>query len=300
MDFRGRISARQIEAARRLMFRGILSYQPYIFSDDLAVGAGFSIVAGFTESPPAIYCPDAGASDADPVFLSREVAKDGQRDAFFAANDAMRGFYEDMIDHVTAEIGDISQMTVADVGCNSGYFPLSFARRGARKVKALDRVDYGPTIELLNEICGTSVEFGLWSYDGSIKAREQFDLVVSTAVLCHLSDPLHHLAWLGSSARKALMVFTPCHNDDDHSIRFHAVNRYYSGDDFPYCFDMTTISKKLLRLSLERMGFTRIIELDAASRWMSPGWAASHLGLLGIRESEAKIDTTRPLIPLDD
>jgi hypothetical protein len=62
---------------------------------------------------------------------------------------------------------------------------------------------------------------------------------------------------------------------------------------------MTTISKRLLRLSLQRMGFTRIVELDAASRWMSPGWANSHLGLLGIRENDAKESTARETIPLD-
>jgi SAM-dependent methyltransferase len=296
LDLRSYIeSAKQVEAARRLAFRGLLTYQPFVFDGNFAVGSGLSIVAGHAHDTPSIYCPGAGQQDADVEFLAREVVAEERRAEFFAANEAMRRFYDDMIDQTTSALGSIEGMSVLDVGCNSGYFPLSLARRGARQAKGIDRVDYSPTIALLNELCGTRVEFGLWSYDGSLRASEQFDLVISTAVLVHLSDPLQHLAWLGSSARKALLVFTPCHRDDEYSIKFHSVNRYYR-DKFPYCFDVSTISRKLLRLAMEQMGFTRIVEITAAQKWMPPGWAEVHLGLLGIREHEADSQPERALI----
>ena len=212
MDLRPLItSKKQIEEARRLALRGLLSYQPYIFSDDFATGAGLSILAGHLTEPPAVYCKDATANDTDPAFFAREFAKENQREEFFAANKSMRRFYDGMVDQIANAVGPLDDMSVLDVGCNTGYFPLAFARRGARQAKGIDRIDYSPTVALLNDICGTSVQFANWNYDGSLTAPEQYDLVLSVAVLVHLSEPLRHLAWLGSSARKALMVFTPFH-----------------------------------------------------------------------------------------
>ena len=66
----------------------LLSYQPYIFSDTFAVGAGLSIIAGHLKDPPAVYCPDATADDTDPTFFAAEFAKESQREEFFSANDA--------------------------------------------------------------------------------------------------------------------------------------------------------------------------------------------------------------------
>ena len=317
MDLRPLItSKKQIEEARRLALHGLLSYQPYIFSDDFATGAGLSILAGHLTEPPAVYCKDASANDADPVFFAREFAKENQREEFFAANELMRRFYDGMVDQIANAVGPLDDMSVLDVGCNTGYFPLAFARRGARQAKGIDRIDYSPTVALLNDICGTSVQFENWNYDGSFTAPEQYDLVLSVAVLVHLSEPLRHLAWLGSSARKALMVFTPFHRATqyaplqqsppldpgdqsasresapanaapDYSVKFHTVNHYYEHDQFPQCFDVTTVSEQLLRLAFEKMGFTQIIDITAAEHTMPPGWAGVHLGLLGFREDVA-------------
>ncbi len=312
MDLRPLITSKsQIEEAQRLALRGLLSYQPYIFSNTFATGAGLSILAGHSRNPPAIYCADATANDTDPAFFAREFAKEEQREEFFAANEAMRRFYDGMVDQIAAAVGPIEEMSVLDVGCNTGYFPLAFARRGARQAKGIDRIDYSPTVSLLNEICGTSVQFGLWKYDDALAAFEQHDLVLSIAVLVHMSEPLRHLAWLGSNARKALMVFTPCHDASgsqahsstkkpglgvagradtpDYSIQFHSVNRYYEDARFPHCFDTTTLSEPLLRLAFKKMGFTRVIEITAARDTMPPRWVGEHLGLLGIREDSSTL-----------
>jgi SAM-dependent methyltransferase len=281
MDFRGIASPKHVQAARRLAFRGLLNYQPFTFSERLAVGSGLSILAGHARETPSIYCPDASAGDADPEFLSRQVATDPG--PFFEANAAMRRFYDGLVEEVIGALGSVERQTVLDVGCNSGYFPLAFARRGAI-ARGLDSEDYSDTIKLLNSICGTKVRFDRWRYDGATQADSRFDLVLSVAVLVHLSEPLRHLAWLGSAARRALLVLTPCHAEDDLSIRFHAANRYYTDARFPGCFDVTTVSQRLLRFSLEKMGFNRIVDLSAPSRSMPPHWTRDHLALLGIRD----------------
>ena len=270
-----------------MAFRGLLTYQPYIFSDDFAVGSGPSLFAGYTQDAVSIFCPDAGVNDADPVFRARELAKENRRNEFFAANAAMRRFYDGMVDQIADALKPIDNLSVLDVGCNTGYFPLAFARRGAPETMGIDRIDYAPSVALLNEICGTSVQFANWNYDGSLVAAKQFDIVLSIAVLCHLSEPLRHLAWLGSSARKALMVFTACDDVPGHIIKFHTVNRYYADDKFPHCFDVTSLSRPLLRLAFAKMGFTRIVQITAARNTMPPGWADKHLCLLGIREDSA-------------
>lgn len=283
MDFRP-IDRAHVKEARQLALRGLLNYQPYIFDDSLAVGAGLSIVAGHLHDTPLVYCPDVKPEEVDADYLRRTFVRPEQKTEFFSANERMRRFYDGTIDQICSALGTPTGKSVLDVGCNSGYFPIAFARRGAAKVVGLDRVDYSSTINLLNKLSQTNVEFRHWSYDGNIDATEQFDLVMSVAVLVHLSDPLQHLAWLGATAQTALFVFTTCHDDDDYSIKYRAVNQYYK-DRFPYCFDVCTLSRKLLRLSLERMGFTKIIEIATPADSMSESWGRLHFSALGMREN---------------
>jgi SAM-dependent methyltransferase len=289
MDLRKKMRKDQVGRAKSLALRGLLNYQPFVFSDDLAVGAGMNIIGNERlrkAETPSIWCSSLTPQEAATDYAVRQVARPEVREDFLTANERMRRYYDDLVDKTEAALGSLKGFSTLDVGCCSGYFPISFALRGAKNVVGMDRVDYSQSIGLLNEICGTRVQFRMHSYDGSIKSNEQFDLVSSIAVLCHLSDPLQHLSWLGSSARKALLVFTPCDDVDNYSIRFRSVNRYYQ-DDFPYCFDMVTLSRKLLRLAMERMGFTKLIEIPVGATSMPADWQHLHLGLLGIREGDA-------------
>lgn len=280
MDLRSRVSKEQLERARKLAFRGILNYQPFVFDDGLAVGSGMSIVQGHRKDPPSIWCPNATEKDAGPDYIASAVAKPGEKEEFFHDNLQLSKCYDDMVTQIGEKLGGFGGLSALEVGCNAGYFPVSLAKAGAARAVGYDRVDYSDTFALLNDVCGTNAEFKLFSYNGELEAKEKFDVVMTVAVLVHLSDPLHHLAWLGSAAKKALFAFTPCHNDDDYTIRYHTVNRYYK-DRFPYCFDVTTVSRKLLRLSMEMMGFTEIHEITTPA--MPPNWSSVHLGLLGIR-----------------
>ena len=237
-----------------------------------------SVVQGFRADPPTVYCPTLDPRMSD--YATSALASPADKDEFLAANERLAGFYDNMVRQVIEHLGGIAGLSVLDAGCNAGYFPITLARAGAGRAIGYDRVDYKKTMALLNEICGTNARFKLWDYDGGLVAPEKFDLVLSVAVLVHLSDPLRHLAWLGSAAKRALFVLTPCHSDDDLSVRYHAVNRYYS-NRFPNCFDVTTVSRKLLRLAFESMGFSKVFEVSTEP--MSELWRRDHLALLGLR-----------------
>ena len=103
-------------------------------------------------------------------------------------------------------------------------------------------------------------------------------------MICHLSDPLHFLAALGEMARKAIFVWTSVTDDDDYCIRLGEPNKYYTEDRFPWCFDnITRLSDKLLRKSLELMGFTEIHELKNPEGGMSVPFVSYNRGYLAIR-----------------
>jgi SAM-dependent methyltransferase len=278
MDLRSQTSSSQLERAKKLAMRGLFNYQPFRLSDGFYCGAGLSIVQGFRVDPPTVYCPSLDPKMSE--YAASALAKPADADEFLRANDALGAFYDGVIGQVTENLGSVADMSVLDVGCNAGYFPVAFHRAGAKRSIGYDRVDYTETLALLNEICGTRAQFKTWDYHGELEAKDQHDLVLSVAVLVHLSEPLRHLAWLGSAARKALFVLTPCHRDDELSIKYHTVNRYYS-NKFPNCFDVTTLSRRLVYLAFEQMGFSRVVELSTAP--MSQQWQQEHLALLGVR-----------------
>lgn len=232
--------------------------------------------------------------------------------------------YDSFVDEICKKVGNISETTFADIGCNSGYFPVSFSLRGAKDAVGYDRADHSLSFKLLNDVFGTKAKFVHKAYSGfkqkleyrylnmdevssinmtkrlllSIfiankkllhkieqlaRGKERYDVVVSIAVLCHLSDPLQHLAFLGSIARKAIFIWTPV-TDDDYCIKFGEPNKYYKSDKFPLCFDNNTRpSAKLLRKSLELMGFTEIYEIPNQENGMSDSFYNVHKAILAIR-----------------
>ncbi len=303
-------SPAQIERATDLACRGLLCYQPFVFSDRLQTGAGFEFVHA-QEFAGLVYCPDLPSRFRGRKDVERFLIDPPLFDMFADCNRRLSVLYEIFIDEIDRRVGPISQHTFADIGCCSGYFPVSFARRGSPLAVGYDRVDYRETFELLNGILGTNARFVHQPYRAekliprgrlrwlralrhelaswfapSARApiREQFDVVVSIAVLVHLSDPLQHLAYLGELARKAILVWTlTSDREDELAIEYLSSNRYYPEDKFPYCFDVMRISPGLLRKSLEQMGFTEIHEIRNRPEGMPEGWYNKHRGYLAIR-----------------
>ncbi len=150
MNLRNRIRTReQCERVERLVVKGLLNYQPFILRDDLQTGAGYEFMYG--EFKGMIYWPSA---DADLLRTSPEfrrlVVDPRERDRFSDANARLRAMYEDFIETALRVVGDASELTFADIGCNAGYFPISWSLRGAKTAVGFDRENYGEVFHLLN------------------------------------------------------------------------------------------------------------------------------------------------------
>ncbi len=277
----------QIAKATRFACSGQLCYQPFLVADDLQTGAGYEFVTG-RELAGLVYCAEPPEIYRNSEGSARFLIDPALKDEFASCNQRLRVMYENLIDETIAKVGPVSDLTMADVGSCSGYFPVSFSKRGAKQAVGYDREDYSGTFRLLNEILGTSAEFRHRGYDGAnggIPDAGEFDVVFSIAVLVHLSDPLQHLAQLGRMAKKAIVVWTAVTQDaeDDLAIRYISQNRYYSKAEFPYCFDVTFISHALLRRSLQAMGFTKLYPMETTLDGMPEGWFNRQRGYIAIR-----------------
>ena len=307
-------SPAQLQRAVDLVGRGLLCYQPFIFSDEMETGAGLEFTGA--EFQGMVYLAHPPPRFLARKEISRLLVDPAKRERFSESNRRLRVLYESFIEEIETRLGPIERHTFAEVGCCSGYFPLSLAKRGAKLAVGFDRVDYGPSFRLLNGILGTHAHFVHRPYrvKGEVARgrlswlrvlrREllrvaaplrhpwlalgaRFDVVLSVAVLVHLSDPLQHLAYLGQMARKALLVWTTTSDDENgRSIHYLASNRYYLEERFPHCFDVVQVSPALLRHSLELMGFTEIHQIANRPDGMPEEWFRKHRGYLAIRPHE--------------
>jgi len=292
MDLRKTITKEQVRVAEKLINRGLLGYQPFVFSDDLETGAGHEFLHGGEYSGLVYWRQKIRPTPEENPTLNRWLIEPSHKDSFSESNSRLRGLYDSFVDQISGLLGDISKLTFAEVGCNTGYFPISFCRRGAKSAVGFDRENYGDSISLLNKILGTDAQFIHAGYDGrthSVLTAGEYDVVLSIAVLCHLSDTLQHLACLGSMARKAIFVWTPVSDEDDYCIRFGEPNKYYTTDKFPLCFDnIVRPSRKLLMKSLELMGFTEIHQLKNPPGAMPDVFFDCHAATLAIRPPAAE------------
>ncbi len=282
----------QLDRARELAFSGLLNYSPYTFSDDFSVGVGLEFIEE-AENLGLIYCADRDKNDSCHAGLTHLLVDHSKQSEFLDANARLSTLYETMIDMVQEHLPVGPDFSVADFGCNAGYFPLRMNQRWGCKSVGYDVVDFTATFELLNEICGTQAEFINEGYSparGEYPQPARYDLCCSIAVLVHLSDPLHHLAFLGKMATKALLVWTwsTPGEDDALLIRYRGANRYYKDATFPYCFDFTQISPGLLRKSLKLMGFNEIHKIRNRPGSMPDSWFTNHCGYLAIRSQEER------------
>ncbi|MDR4498215.1 MAG: class I SAM-dependent methyltransferase [Candidatus Scalindua sp.] len=288
MDLRKyKLTKEQLEKARELACRGLICYQPFIFSDDLITGAGYEF-ARIAEGAGLVYSKEIPKTITIDDSVRRHLIDPSILADFKLHNEQLRVLYESMIDLVYDKVPSPEDLTFADIGSCTGYFPLSLSKRGVKEAVGFDSVDYAETYNLMNDILGTNADFRCSPYRGDLGAIENagvFDVAISIAVLVHLSDPLQHLAFIGRIARKALFVWTWTSEDeeDEMVIHFKSVNRYYEHTKFPFCFDVMQISPGLLKRSLELMGFTEIYELENKPNGMPDYWFKRHRGYLGIR-----------------
>ncbi len=264
MDFRAlSIPAPTLEHAKRLAVQGLLTYQPFIFDDTLETGVGLEFAVGHYCG--LVHYPDIPQHWLASPELRRLILDPDRHLEFRAANERLRALYDHCVSTIIEAVGDVRNTSFLDVGCNTGYFPQSFARHGAALAAGCDRQDFSDVFALLNGILETDARFLNTSYDPRrhvIPDLEPFDVVTSFAVLCHTSDPLFHLACLGRLARKALLVWTLVNEDDRHTVHYGEPRGDYPDDAFPICFDnLVCPSDSLMMRSMDLMGFKNVIRL---------------------------------------
>lgn len=279
-------SADQIGRAKSFAMRGLLTYQPFVFSESLETGVGYEFERN--EYAGLVHFPDIDQSLLKSPELRRIILAPGHAEEFRAANSRLRRLYEHFVDEICGAVPPRGA-SFLDVGCNMGYFPISFSLRGAEWAGGCDRQDFAPVFALLNEIVGTRAKFLHRQYDPvrhEIENVSAVDVVTSLAVICHLSDPLFHLATLGRLTRKALLVWSITNNDEGLTMHYGEPRGDYEQDRFPICFDNKVCpSMRLLRRSFELMGFRTILDMPRPNAGLPQlSWHGYPFrGLLGIR-----------------
>ena len=246
------LSAKQVERAAQ-----VLDYQPFIISDELQTGVAYSL----------LHALDPRVA---PVLKFRKAEWNDEWDKITESNGRLRAMYEDFVAEIAQRYPGGS---LFDIACNNGYFPVRAASLGMKGCAGSDLgPQYAEAVRLLNDILGTDARFVHAPYDPvtrSAPINRKFDVVVVSAIMCHLPDPLNFLAFLGSIATEAIFFWGQMIATDALTIAYTRPHPNLGGQQsFPYGFnDNTRISRGLFELSMRQMGFREVIEIPYRPHW---------------------------------
>jgi SAM-dependent methyltransferase len=206
--------------------------------------------------------------------------------------------YEDILDEIAQRF---SGKTLLDVACNNGYFPIGAELRGMHGT-GIDLGDYGPAVELLNNVLGTKARFVHAPYDSRTHELPsdlgKFDVTVMSAIMCHLPDPLYFLAAVGKATTQALVFWGQMVETERLLISYQPPHPSLSTlTDFPHTFnDNTRISIGMFKEAAKQMGFREVIEIPPKQTWLLPlaaqrgvslerelGEGSRHVALIAVR-----------------
>jgi hypothetical protein len=227
--------------------------------------------------------------------------------------------YQDYIDAISQAFPNRG-LSVLDVACNNGYFPVEFSARGYKTCVGADRANYSSSIAELNSVLRTRARFwprhycswthtfksnriadGLqrlfgpernyWHrlHDAGVLLRPEptFDITIASQIYQHISDPLYFIAFLGRITRKALLFFGGMRDASDFRVCYSKPNRFDSTKRFPVNFDNDVgLSRSFLYECLQFAGFKEIIVLPYDERRHLPArWMGTQQALLCIKKS---------------
>ncbi len=246
-------------AADVAALKNLIGYQPYILSDDLYVGVADIWLHGGERKW-------ADRKTDDPAFFER----------FSSATLRMKRMYDDWVLFVKHHLKGLDGLSVADTACNAGYFLYRFREEGAARATGYDLNNkMVECFKTLNQITGLAVGFHNRGYDmmtHTLPGFEPADIVISTSIMCHLSDPVYYMNFLGSITKKALLLFSTIDDHEQMTITYQEPRKFYN-NPFPICFDnMTTVSKPLVLFSLKEAGFQEVIEIPHREEWLPASW----------------------------
>ena len=234
-----------------------LYYQPFIISDDIQTGAAYSWA----------YSDDPRTKPS--LVFNRNEYSELEWSRINDSNQRLRSMYDDLLDEVASRFPG---GTLFDVACNNGYFPVGAELRGLRGT-GMDMNDYSRSFNCLNSALGTKAIFLNLIYDSEkheLPIKDQFDVVVASAIMCHLPDPLNFLAAIGKIARRGILFWGQVIDTEQLIISYKQPHSELSRlTDFPHCFnDNTRISRGMFKESMKLMGFNSVIEIEPRNTWL--------------------------------
>jgi hypothetical protein len=272
MDLRAYLTSNaERESAAR-----VLNYQPFIISDTVQTGVAYSWLHD-SDGGRHVYAREAFVFDR-----SRESPDVWARAA--DANRRLANIYDSILDEVATRFPGHS---LADMACNNGYFPVGASLRGMYPCTGFDQADYSASVDLLNRMTGSKAAFFNRSYDSWLHRVEGFephDVVICSQIMQHIPDPMYFLSFVASRAKKALLIFQGMADTDDLAIFYQRPNKFYKETKFPVNFDNDVgLSRSLLFLGLNELGFDEIVEIPWRSEWLPREWYGSQKVVLAIR-----------------
>src|SRR5437667_2325095 len=206
-----------ITREQALLGAGLFDYQPFILSDDIQTGIAYDWLYGDTDR--------YGFHDPHRYVVKRNEVDSGTWQRFVSANAILRNMYEQWIDAISSTARH--KESVVDIACNTGYFLQGLAQRGFKVCTGYDRFDKSRAFHLLNTLTGANVRFQHEMYNSwthTVKGCQPADVVIASAIMVHISDPLYFLRFLGDITRDTLFLFTSVAHSEDYSIRYHPPN----------------------------------------------------------------------------
>jgi SAM-dependent methyltransferase len=152
----------------------------------------------------------------DPVVNTMEFT-DNFGAAIFAEDNAQRmQFRTELIGGTLGRLlgDDLGEMSVLDIGCNSGWFSFDLADRGARMVDGVDlRSQNIEQARFLRDYFGIgNTHFEVADAMAFDEAR-RWDVVLNLGVLYHVTDPLRLLQRTYELCERFAIVDTICHEE---------------------------------------------------------------------------------------
>jgi len=222
--------------------RSLFAYQPFVLPDGSYTGAYELMIQTVTDMQPA---------------------------------EQLAQTHQDLLDGARAALGTFRGLDVIDFASNAGFMCLRALQMGAASATGVDLAMYSEAFEILNQAFDVKSRFIPAPYSfmrhefEGMDHEKTYDLVISSAFMCHSSDPTFLLSALARKSHDALLLFTSITPESDLTITFSKSLGRYFGEPFPACFDAhTSISEGLLRVGLEQLGFKSVTEIPRKHYWL--------------------------------
>lgn len=266
MDLRPYIKSQdQLDRGIELIRKNLILYQPYILHDDVEVGQGQLEIDHYKDSK-SVFDLNVYAKGFD-VGSRRQPA---DKDYFRQCNAEYSKIYDFIAQTIYDLNGqDLTRLSIAEIGCNSGLNLFNLAMKGAGQCKGYDWNDMTPAFDWLNEVLGVKVEFkqGIWDnlfHKFSTSEIPEVDVMINTIFTNHQCDPLQFLAYICDRSRKAVFLLMLINKYDTMTIKYGDGGGMFDFQSpFPLNYNnAVSVSRSLLEDSLKRLGFGEIVELS--------------------------------------